>query len=192
MEKVLKQIEMYYERLQMCGSTSGRKTNGQHIIWLLQAHPQAKQYWEYNSNEYYWHNKFTKIREYCGGQITGYTIRDHIVIDPQIKLDQAPSYCGLYFVGQTAFNPHTKEEQYWVKIGLSSDIKQRMKGYKTTCPTLYTIGYKYCVDYYSQEQKYQELLSQKAIGQCQHNNEWWLVDRNTYLEMCEKSYNYFE
>ena len=101
-----------------------------------------------------------------------------------------PEEDGLYFIGETHFNPYTHEEFYWVKIGMSTKLNRRMKEYDTHNPMLWRIDYK--IGSADEEYIYHQLLGQKAIAKCNHNDEWFLVDRNTYLAMCEKGFSYFD
>ena len=100
----------------------------------------------------------------------------------------APNEQGLYFVGETHFNPMTDEKFYWVKIGKAKNLKDRMKSYNTHNPMLYRIDWS---DEYEKETDYQIKLMEKAIAKCNHNSEWFLVDKETYLEMCDKGFSYF-
>ncbi len=106
----------------------------------------------------------------------------------------APEQAGLYFIGETHFNPFTKEEFYWIKIGLSTNLAKRMKQYNTCCPMLWRIAFKTnlnkCLE--NEEEEYHDKLRKIAIASCNHNEEWFLVDRETYLEMCEKGFSYFD
>jgi len=97
---------------------------------------------------------------------------------------------GLYFIGETHFNPITHEEFYWVKIGKSSNLAKRMRQYNTCCPMLWRIDF--AVDEEDLEEFYHDLLYKEAIATCNHNEEWFMVDRKTYLEMCEKGFAYFD
>lgn len=102
----------------------------------------------------------------------------------------APDEAGLYFVGETHFNPHTREEYYWVKIGESDNLRKRLRGYNSTNPMLWRIGYKLGAQ--NEEKIYHELLRNIAVAKGVRNDEWFLVNRETYLAMCEKGFNYFE
>lgn len=108
--------------------------------------------------------------------------------DDGINYD-TPCYGGLYFIGETHFNPFTKEEFYWVKIGKSSNLAKRMKQYNTCCPMLWRIDF--AIDEEDLEEYYHGWLYEHCKAICNHNEEWFLVDRETYLEMCEKGFNYF-
>ena len=105
----------------------------------------------------------------------------------------APTYCGLYLVGETHFNPLTKEEFYWIKVGKAKNIANRMSQYNTCCPMLYRIGYLRCRDEreaYQMEKLYHDRLANVAIGLCNHNTEWFLMDKQTYLDICAYGFNY--
>ena len=100
----------------------------------------------------------------------------------------APKEKGLYFIGEVHYDPITEDKFYWVKIGKATDLNNRMKNYNTHNPMLYRFGFS---DEYDKEEDYHIKLMEKAIAKCNHNDEWFLVDRNTYLEMSEKGFNYF-
>lgn len=100
----------------------------------------------------------------------------------------APDEPGLYFIGETHFNPKTDEKYYWVKVGKARSLKNRMKQYNTCNPMLWRIGFS---KEYDKEEHYHQLLANVAIAKCNHNEEWFLVNRETYLEMCEKGFSYF-
>ena len=102
----------------------------------------------------------------------------------------APDAPGLYFIGETHFNPATDEKYYWVKIGESDNLRKRMNHYNTSNPMLWRIGYK--VGCNNEEKAYHERLRAVAVAKGVRNDEWFLVDRDTYLAMCEKGFRYFE
>ena len=79
---------------------------------------------------------------------------------------KVPEEPGLYFIGETHFNPYTKED-----------------------PMLWRIDY--LVNEENEEEYYHLRLAQIAIAKCNHNEEWFLVNRETYLEMCEQGFSYF-
>lgn len=183
----LERIDFYYDRLKSCSSTSGRKNNGFKILDIMEEHPMTKHYWEYRPNEFYWPNRFFKKRDTERNSLRAAPIFE----DEDTNLRKAPSYGGLYFFGCSNLNPLTHEEFYSVKIGISSDIRKRASTYRTCNPMIYPIGFKECEDYAVQESWYQAYLSQIALYKNQNNDEWWFVDRETYLEMREKKFDYF-
>lgn len=105
-----------------------------------------------------------------------------------INYDVKPE-AGLYFIGETHFNPITHEEFYWVKIGKSTNLKKRMNQYNTCCPMLWRIDTSFD---YDKEEYYHNRLYRECVATCNHNEEWFMVDRETYLEMCEKGFAYFD
>ena len=104
--------------------------------------------------------------------------------DDGINYD-APDKAGLYFIGETHFNPRTMMLYYWVKIGLSINLRKRMKQYDTHCPMLWRIDFKTDLEFdlEIEEEHYHDKLKEIATACCNHNEEWFLVDRETYLAM---------
>ena len=192
MRELLLRVEQLYHSLLNCSSTSGKSSNGWAIIHLMREHPEIEKYWAYNEHKHRWNDRFTQIRVYIpiDDYIVegGYTIVNGRIVDPITDLKKAPSYKGLYLIGQTTFNPYTDDKQYWVKVGYSSDIYQRFRsGYTTTSPCTALLDTTRNTDEYHCH----KMLRQVAIGQCQQNDEWFLVDRETYLIICDKKFKYF-
>jgi hypothetical protein len=185
LNELLNQIENHYSQMKGCMSTSGRAYHGKLIISIFENHPQVYDYWDYLPNEFLWENRFRKNNKIYQ---LGYKIVNGVVVDPITNLQNAPTHGGIYLIGQTNFNPYTDEKQYWVKVGASYNIWKRFKGgYTTTSPCTALIATSE-----SNEEVYcQGILATKAIGKCQQNQEWWLVDRKTYLEICERKFEYF-
>lgn len=189
LHKHLSEIEQLYCAMERKDITSARRASyGYSIIRIIREYPQVEKYWEYKPNEFFWVNRFAK-RDTTPPPIE--FANKPVYRDEDTNLRDMPDYCGLYFLGDVRANPHTGEMFYSVKIGLSSNIKKRMNSYRTSNPMAYKIDCKPCEDYEIQEQWYQSLLSQIALYRNQNNDEWWFVDRDTYLEMCEKKFDYF-
>lgn len=183
--EILIELEQCFANIKSAYCTTTRKKYGQRMITIITNNPQIKEYWLYNPNEFLWINKFKKIKDYHYSVVK---IENGIVKDPTTNLLTAPSIAGLYLLGQTSFNPYTKEEQYWVKVGWSSDIWYRFKkGYATHCPCTALID----VTTKSNEVKCHNILQKVSLGRCQINTEWWLVDKDTYLKISEEKFNYF-
>lgn len=96
---------------------------------------------------------------------------------------------GLYFIGEVTVNPITKEILYWVKIGYSSNLSSRIRNYDTHCPTTWRIDF--CSDG-SLEMYYHKLLGACCIDRAAGNEEWFRVNEQTYFEMCEQGFSYFD
>ena len=104
----------------------------------------------------------------------------------------APEVAGCYLIGETHFNPHTKEEFYNVKIGSSKNIKERLSTYRTFAPQVWEIDFIRSRNPKAKESEYHKKLKQICKGRNPRNNEWYFVDRETYLSICEQGFKYFE
>ena len=180
--EAVKEMDYLYERLVNCSSTFGKANNGRQMYALLEEFPSLNNYWE-TRDAHLWNKRFVKIKS------IDITIKIELdVFDDGIDY-KTPEAEGLYFLGETHFNPHTHEEFYWVKVGKASNFKNRFRQYNTCNPMCYRIDYSSA---YEAEAYYQERIKEKAIAKCNHNSEWFLVDRETYLEMCENGFAYFD
>ena len=189
MHELMKDLDHLYEML-VDASTSTRPSIGQEMVAIIVLHPPVQKYWAYNPDKHFWKDRFVKIAEYIVCEMP--TAEVAIFEDRATNLRLAPAVSGLYFIANTAFNPHTEEKYYWVKIGLSKNIYNRMTQYRTCNPSAYAIGFLECSDYDYQEKKYQGYLRNVATYRNQNNDEWWMVDEQTYLAMCEKGFDFFE
>jgi hypothetical protein len=103
----------------------------------------------------------------------------------------APEKEGLYMVGSTNFNPITDEKLYFIKIGQAKNLKSRMKNYQGTNPLMYHIAYNTSPNY--SEQCCHNLL--QTFAQCpkvEGCNEWFKVNREQYLFICEQGFKIFD
>lgn len=111
-------------------------------------------------------------------------------------VSKIPMFAGLYLVGNTAFNPYTDEKFYFLKVGMSLKcIKERLKAYFTCNPILWKADYYECSDKKMTrflEEQCQLVLLEKCLEICEGSTEWFRVDRETYLEICEKGFDYFQ
>jgi hypothetical protein len=105
----------------------------------------------------------------------------------------APEGEGLYLVGNVNLNPFTKEELYFLKVGQSVNIQNRMKSYRTHNPCLFHIDF--CElprkDMGKYEWKCQAVLYSICQGHVEGTDEWVKVNRDDYLEVCNKGFSYF-
>ena len=98
----------------------------------------------------------------------------------------------MYLVGNTNFNPFTKEEFYWIKVGKTTDLNKRMRSYATHNPMLWKADYKIVSHEHlnSHEQLCHCIL--KTYGEQENYSEWYQVSRETYLNICDKGFSFFE
>ena len=168
--------------------------------YLLNTIPSIKSINQQKRNQYF---KGCVILYNCFEEINAkYTFNEtkHYITDRFIRRDfatpafedgidyNAPKEKGLYFIGATHFNPFTNEQFYWVKIGKSENLYNRMKSYDSTTAMLWRIDFS---KDYDKETEYHNKLLQNCINTCNHNDEWYRVDRETYLAMSEKGFDYF-
>lgn len=106
----------------------------------------------------------------------------------------APKTAGLYLVGNTAFNPFTGEEFYFVKVGSSSNLYKRMGAYRSTNPAVFHIDF-YEKDRWAKgmnESACHFVCQEISMGRVERTSEWFRVDRETYFEICATGFTYFE
>lgn len=106
-----------------------------------------------------------------------------------------PSNPGIYIVGNTLFNPYTNEEFYLVKVGMSKNIKERMKSYCTSNPLLFHIDYVETENVQMAakfEIQCHAVLYSICSMICERSMEWVRVNKDVYIDICNQGYNYFE
>jgi len=105
------------------------------------------------------------------------------------KIDyQIPTKCGIYFLGDVHINPITNEIFYWVKVGKGKNLANRMKMYNCHSTMIWRIDF-WSVDeddLTEIEEDLQKALIKYALAKHSHNDEWYLVNRETYLAMCKQ------
>lgn len=121
-----------------------------------------------------------------------------------------PKQGGLYLVGNVVLNPMTGEIFHLVKIGMSSNLYDRMKTYATSNPMMYHIDYLIIDDDtdYSKvpsynrtrfkgrkikpiEEQYHKAMEELNFAHFEYAKEWFIVSEETYLEICTKKFNFF-
>ena len=128
--------------------------------------------------------------------------------DPMGWKDNLPHTSGLYLIGNTVFNPITDEKFYLVKIGMSTNLFQRMRSYESSNPMVFHIDYKIiepkivCSRYKlkneigriikAEEEKYHEILKNVSLCGFDYSKEWFHVSEEIYKQICEKKFNFFE
>ena len=188
---LLNNIEMYYKRMCNCCSTAGKKANFEKLIeYYSQDVAFCSIYWEDCRKSNYGAMPYLE------------RIKKRIVplvLEEETNFQERPATkipcgkrCGLYFVGQCAFNPYTREERYCLKVGMSTDLNSRMKSYATHSPMCWLIDYR---EFAPESLKNKETLyhnALKEIAKKVFETEWVEVDRNTYLLASQKGFDFFK
>ncbi len=141
----------------------------------------VKENYDYNENEKEWINRIIKKGDKRNIYTFNFENGTHKICKKY----------ALYLVGSTFFNPHTKEEFYWIKVGKSTDLEQRMKGYATHNPMLWKQSFYYCEDKVEMDRREHychKILEKVALD---NKTEWFQVSRETYLEICDTEWNFF-
>jgi len=167
-------MDEYYRRLLNCSSTTGRRNNALKMKEIYDECEEVRKDWIYSPRCSYasWFKK-RKVARKKGKEIT---IKE-----------------GLYLIGSTHFNPHTKEEFYWIKVGESSDVEKRLKSYSTHNPSVWRADF---FEMNEEDRKHYEkmchkLLKAVSLEMAENTKEWFRVSRETYLEICDKTWDYF-
>ena len=132
------------------------------------------------------------------------------VENPLGQRNTIPKEGGLYLVGNTIFNPLTNERFFAVKVGMSTNLYDRMKNYSTSNPLLFHIAYKVIpcdeaikMPHYKRttalqrtikpiEEWYHQQMEKRNFCRFEYAQEWFIVDEDTYMEICEKKFDYFD
>ena len=104
-----------------------------------------------------------------------------------------PSDEGLYLIGQTTFNPFTNEKFYWLKVGKASDFTKRMKTYSTHNPCIWKIDFMPLDKNtaFVMEISYSSRLKNlMGLETGEHSKEWFRVNENDYLDICNKGFKH--
>lgn len=172
-------------------SASGRNRRINTCYRFYDIFDKIKEFYEYHPDAHYIKDRFVvKTTQTVFNKCGFYDVSKRTILEDGINYD-APREKGLYFIGNTVFNPLTHEEFYWVKIGMTSQsLQKRMNQYNSSNPMMWRIDYKPNAE--SAENYYHYRLNEICLARNGHNDEWFLVDRATYFEMCEKGFAYFD
>lgn len=167
-------MEEYYQRLLKCESTTGKKNNFLKMVEIYNNSEYIRNMWSLTEMGHY-DNRFKKRK----------------ITKKQNKI--VTHTCGLYMVGSVYMNPYTKEEYYWIKVGKSTDVESRILTYKTHNPMIWVNDtFEVGTEYLDRLEKLcHKQLKMVCKEVAENTKEWFLVSRETYLKICEKSWDYF-
>ena len=129
---------------------------------------------------------------------------DYEIIDNQVVVKPRISQCifrqsyigqgcdefsGIYFIGDIKYDP-LYGKMFYVKIGSSSNVGKRLKQYRTYNPAFYhDCCALACKRYERAETICQNYLSMKCKFVPYYTSEWYIVDEETYWELCKSFSN---
>lgn len=99
---------------------------------------------------------------------------------------------GLYMLGQTTINPITKEERYWIKIGLTTNGNSRLDTYLTHCADVYFIDWLPFIS--KSELRKTESACHKILNKIAYarRTEWFKVSEDFYFNFCDQGFEYLD
>lgn len=159
-------------------------------VELYDTFPILQEIWNYFPNEYYIRDRFRKKENSITkkeNSSTSFEEKSPVEIPKEEKIN------ALYLVGNTNFNPFTKEEFYWIKVGKTTDLYKRMKSYATHNPMLWKADYKIVFnEYLNANEQICHFILKEYGTQDTNSQEWYQVSREVYLEICTKGFSFFE
>lgn len=105
--------------------------------------------------------------------------------------DEDIADAGLYFLGMVGTNPITNKSYYLVKIGKARNVSERVRQYASYNPMVFTT---HCIfpveDGREEATRYERIahnaLAKVAYARAQKAKEWFYVDEETYMALCEQ------
>lgn len=105
-------IQTYYNRMQIAGTTNGRKSNYERICGVINECPQITQYWEIKEEKRFYKDKVVKIQELI---ITSITIENKVYSTEILSKSNA---CCAYIL--------LLEHYDLIKVGKAKNFKKRL------------------------------------------------------------------
>jgi len=159
-------------------------------VELYDTFPILQEIWNYFPNEYYIRDRFRKKEDSVINKEKSSTTFEE---KSPVEIPKEEKITALYLVGNTNFNPFTKEEFYWIKVGKTTDLYKRMKSYATHNPMLWKADYKIVPnEYLSSNEQICHFILKEYGTQDTNSQEWYQVSREVYLEICTKGFSFFE
>ena len=197
--KAVDECRALYEHMNKLTTSVSRGNWGWAIVERINATPGLSLFVRYNSTKRAWNDRIVfdeiMIHNFLKKGMKK-TILDKMAnhekapFEDGIDVDSFPTYKGLYFLGDSRYNPETELPEFWVKIGKAINIRKRIKdGYCGCCSQIWPIGFSRD---YDAESDYHRKLKSICLNTNKRNKEWFMVDKETYFEMCAKGFSYFD
>lgn len=183
-EEKLKIMDLLYKRMEKCTSTGGRIYNYMQMVELYDSDDEIAKIWAYDPSQTKYLDKFTKKYGVVYSNKSNFKAKRWI---------EENSYCGLYLLVQTSFDILTEEKKYFVKVGQSVNIDNRMKSYMTHNPAyklISTLPFKESLLDVAEDYTH-EFLEEVCLNKVDTSVEWFQVDRKTFFAILEQKFKYF-
>lgn len=193
-EDLLKELDEHYRIIQTCSTSATRARHASEMEFIINHHPETASYWRINVDAVWYSRRFTRLKNSIKIRPNPYPefeVKDGRIINDGINYT-TPMDGGAYLFGQTAYNPYTKKPYFAIKVGKADWFSDRSVVYNTCCPFLFRIDYKPATNAYEVESFYQNKLKKIAFARSCMAKEWYVVDEQIYLEICEKGFSYFD
>ena len=126
--------------------------------------------------------------------VNDYTIEnDRVVVKPRISNNMfrqsyigqgCGDFPGLYFIGDIKYDP-LYGKMFYVKIGSSSNVGKRLKQYRTYNPAFYHDCCSLRIARYKKAETYcHNYLYSRCKFMPVYTAEWFIVDEETYWDLC--------
>lgn len=188
MMKAVEECRTQYAHMMSLSTSASRGRNGRILIKFIEETPELGHYVVIHEHRRDWANRIQFDEKLINTLNTPFPYESDDDTRGMHLPYEFDRVTGLYFLGMVNVNPMTNEIFYWVKVGYASNILSRMRNYNSHCPMLWHIDY----TGETNEEYYHQQLRKVALATCNHNDEWFMVDRETYLAMCDKGFRYFE
>ena len=120
-------------------------------------------------------------------------VEDKVIRIPHVKdgcfrqsyMSDYEDFSGVYFIGDIKYDP-LYGKMFYVKVGSSKNIGQRIKQYRTYNPAFFHHMCSLPTRHYRRAEEYcQNYLQSKCKFVPKYTSEWWIVDEETYWQMCK-------
>lgn len=115
------------------------------------------------------------------------------VFEDGYSIPVAPEDCGLYLMSSTHFDPITDKKIYCIKVGMSNKLCNRVRGYHSENPFAFLLDTIIFdpEDVGKAEHDCHVMLSDVADAIARDTDEWFIVKKEIFDEICDKKFKYF-
>ena len=187
----VEEMENHYVKLITLSSYSARRNHLDACITIYESHPEVQKYFVYRPYMRNLDCRFTRRslrKDDLNCAFSDINNRSELSVYhiDCLNISNYEYVSGLYFLGDIKYDP-VYGKIYLVKIGCSSNLSKRLSQYLTYNPMFFckasileTNAYEYA------EENAHKFLTRVSIGRPEYSKEWFIVDEETYFELCDK------